>query len=563
MIMHHTLMLARLIFAMATLSAFCAQAQLSDHVDPNFGVEGIRRQVFNVGMNPVKHAIRTDNQIVVLMRGTPGNGYLGLALFDANGSALIPGFGQFNGYTLFGSSQGGLSNTVVPTDLLLLPDNSILVGGQITRTSPTRQEIMVAKFTPNGQPDATFGNNGVVSKGLQLPNYLNLRAHGMALGADGSIYMAGSPTSENVYIARFSASGVADENYGTNGFAVIQQVNPTVGSNCKLAVLSDNRLMAVSVAQFNIEAPFGEYFAPNYSGFQPSGLPDPSFQGGIRPVEENFSTNANPPSSFIIGYDEFFLGDLIRGTNDTLYITGCMLDEDEPDDIDLSTVLISILPDGTYNPALFTTSQLDTLNESFFSNLAGVLILRLTNDDYDCGNALALDGNGLLALAGNGYTDAEDLNFFRVLSTRGEPQNAFGSAGLVTYPSQQVSGLERFIDAEFQSNGALVCLSPDFNATLNREGFYLIRFGESEPLSAVEITSHNSLKLYPNPAETTVCIEGAGEGKSMRILAMNGQCVRQAVFSEVFDVSGLPPGLYWIEISNKSGIQRSLLNVSR
>lgn len=280
-------------------------------------------------------------------------------------------------------------------------------------------------------------------------------------------------------------------------------------------------------------------------------------------MEENFSTNANPPSSFIIGYDEFFLGDLIRGTNDTLYITGCMLDEDEPDDIDLSTVLISILPDGTYNPALFTTSQLDTLNESFFSNLAGVLILRLTNDDYDCGNALALDGNGLLALAGNGYTDAEDLNFFRVLSTRGEPQNAFGSAGLVTYPSQQVSGLERFIDAEFQSNGALVCLSPDFNATLNREGFYLIRFGESEPLSAVEITSHNALKLYPNPAETTVWIEGAGEGKSMRILAMNGQCVRQAVFSEVFDVSGLPPGLYWIEISNKSGIQRSLLNVSR
>ena len=154
----------RLSLLIALFSVFSTQAQFSDQADPGFGLDGVKRQFLTVGMNPVRHAIRSDNQIVVLLSGTQGNGYLGLALFDANGSALVPGFGQFNGYTLFGSSQGGLSNSVVPTDLLLLPDNSILVGGQITRTSPTRQELMVAKFTPNGLPDASFGTT--VKRGL-------------------------------------------------------------------------------------------------------------------------------------------------------------------------------------------------------------------------------------------------------------------------------------------------------------------------------------------------------------------------------------------------------------
>lgn len=552
-----------LFLLLSLLFASSTQAQLSDQPDPGFGLDGVKRQFLNVGMNPVRHAIRSDNQIVVLMRGTQGNGYLGLALFDANGSALVPGFGQFNGYTLFGSSQGGLSNTVVPTDLLLLPDNSILVGGQITRTNPTRQELMVAKFTPNGLPDASFGTNGVVSKGLQFSNFVNLRAHGMALGADGNIYMSGTPIANNAYVAKFSAAGVADDSYGTNGFAVIQQVNPTVGSNCKLAVMSNNRLVAVSVAQFNIEAPFGEYFAPNYSSFLPNGLPDPSFQGGIRPVLEVFSTNANPPSSFQVEYDEFFLGDLIRGTNDTLYLTGCMLDEDEPGEIDLSTVLISILSDGSYNPAFFTTSQLDTLNGSFFSDLSGVLILRLSLDDYDCGNALAVDGSGRLILAGNGYTDDADLNFIRVLSSGGEPQNEFGNSGLILRPSLQASGVERYIDAEFQSNGELICLSPDFDATLNRDGFYLIRYGEDGPLHAPQAVSVSEQRMYPNPASSQIWVEGGEEGSSLRIFNLNGQCVRRAAFSRTVDVSDLSTGLYWLEVSGKSGVRRSMFSIFR
>lgn len=552
-----------LFLLLSLLFASSTQAQLSDQPDPGFGLDGVKRQFLNVGMNPVRHAIRSDNQIVVLMRGTQGNGNLGLALFDANGSALVPGFGQFNGYTLFGSSQGGLSNTVVPTDLLLLPDNSILVGGQITRTNPTRQELMVAKFTPNGLPDASFGTNGLVSKGLQFSNFVNLRAHGMALGADGNIYMSGTPIANNAYVAKFSAAGVADDSYGTNGFAVIQQVNPTVGSNCKLAVMSNNRLVAVSVAQFNIEAPFGEYFAPNYSSFLPNGLPDPSFQGGIRPVLEVFSTNANPPSSFQVEYDEFFLGDLIRGTNDTLYLTGCMLDEDEPGEIDLSTVLISILSDGSYNPAFFTTSQLDTLNGSFFSDLSGVLILRLSLDDYDCGNALAVDGSGRLILAGNGYTDDADLNFIRVLSSGGEPQNEFGNSGLILRPSLQASGVERYIDAEFQSNGELICLSPDFDATLNRDGFYLIRYGEDGPLHAPQAVSVSELRMYPNPASSQIWVEGGEEGSSLRIFNLNGQCVRRAAFSRTVDVSDLSTGLYWLEVSGKSGVRRSMFSIFR
>jgi hypothetical protein len=421
---------------------------------------------------------------------------------------------------------------------------------------------MVAKFTANGLPDITFGNNGVVSKGLQLGNYVNLRAHGMAVDSDGGIYMSGTPTAENAYIVKFSTHGEADDSFGINGFAIVEQVNPTVGSNCKLVSLADNRLVAVSVAQFNIEAPFGEYFAPNYSGFLPNGLPDSEFQGGIRPVAELFATNSNPPSSFQIEYDEFFLGDFIRGHNDTLYLTGCMLDEDEPGQIDLSTVLISILPNGSYNPTLYTTSQLDTLNGSFFSMLSGVLILRLSIDDYDCGNALALNENGILALAGNGYTDAEDLNFVRLLSTRGVPLEAYGNSGLVTRPSQLGSGFERFMDIEFQSNGEMICLSPDFDTNLNREGFYMIRYGENGPLKEAPVLSQTKVKMYPNPSGELVWVEGFTQGAKLRIFNLSGQCVMQGL-SSPFDVSALSSGLYWIEVSGMHEMNRGLLNVVR
>lgn len=82
------------------------------------------------------------------------------------------------------------------------PDSKIVVG------AAGENGIELLRYLPNGQPDPTFGSNGVVA------TTLGGRVNALALDADGRILIA---TASDVM--RFSPSGAPDTGFGSGGTA--------------------------------------------------------------------------------------------------------------------------------------------------------------------------------------------------------------------------------------------------------------------------------------------------------------------------------------------------------
>jgi uncharacterized delta-60 repeat protein len=525
--------------------------QFSDQLDPSFGTDGSKDHFFNISLRPVKIGVRSDNKIVVLMDGTTGNAYLRVVLMNENGTGLESNFGISNSQSTFGSSFGNISEALRPSDMIIMPDNSILIGGQITNSNPTRQDLFVMKLTPNGTLDQSFGENGIISKRLNENFAVNMRAHGMTLAADGSIYIAGSPQLTNVYITHFSADGTPDLDYGVNGWATILQDNPPgSNTNCKLAELSDGRIMAVTAGIFDINADLQGDWAPGYFCFLPNGTLDPNFQNGIRVLFQQYNTSSLPPSSFTIEYDEFILGDLMIGQNDTIYITGSILDEDETSNIDHSTVLISLLPNGEYNPNIVSTSEIDTLNANFLSEVNGQVIYRLTTYEQDQGIKLLMNENQEIVLVGYGFTN-EAVSFIRHLDSRGRPIESFGDNGLVIYNVFELQEIIRFYDGALQSNGELICFSPATNAN-NIQGFNLIRFGENGPLNMSKKPATNQFTIFPNPANRTFQINSPENIEKTNIYDLSGKLILGIENVNSISIESLQAGIYLVELEHQS-----------
>jgi uncharacterized delta-60 repeat protein len=87
-----------------------------------------------------------------------------------------------------GTASAPLSSAGAYSLLVQPPDGKIVVAGTI-RPGPAREDFVVARFTPSGSPDETFGSGGTVTTDLGGPTDV---ASSVALGPDGKIVLAGS-----------------------------------------------------------------------------------------------------------------------------------------------------------------------------------------------------------------------------------------------------------------------------------------------------------------------------------------------------------------------------------
>jgi uncharacterized delta-60 repeat protein len=109
-------------------------------------------------------------------------------------------------------------NDAVASDVVVLSDGSFVVAG--TMQINNRGALFVAKFTNTCTFDATFGNNGIAT-------YLagdGTSARALTVQSDGKIIVVGDeyPTvsdsnDQRILVARFSALGIIDNSFGTNG----------------------------------------------------------------------------------------------------------------------------------------------------------------------------------------------------------------------------------------------------------------------------------------------------------------------------------------------------------
>jgi uncharacterized delta-60 repeat protein len=146
----------------------------------------------------------------------PGNQSHRLLLERLEGRVLLsagdldPSFGAAGKVT----TDFNASSFDQATAIALQPDGKIVVAGSIGEGAGTK--VALARYNPDGSPDTTFGSGGKVTAG---PNQLSARANGVAVQPDGKLLVVAAAGLDGV-VARFHPDGRPDASFGTGGWAV-------------------------------------------------------------------------------------------------------------------------------------------------------------------------------------------------------------------------------------------------------------------------------------------------------------------------------------------------------
>lgn len=138
-----------------------------------------------------------------------------------------------NGY--FISSMPGWDKA---SDLAVQPDCKIVtVGHDGTFFNGT---CVVSRFLPDGSLDNTFGLNGVATFSLSGNDQLN----SVKLQPDGKIIVAGGRLNEALGLARLTPNGALDPSFGNGGKLVFPASTPKLDAPATgLAVLADGKIL--------------------------------------------------------------------------------------------------------------------------------------------------------------------------------------------------------------------------------------------------------------------------------------------------------------------------------
>jgi uncharacterized delta-60 repeat protein len=249
-------------------------------LDTTFGTSGVTTTaVGSVDDFAYSIAVQSDDKILVggtSNTGSPNyNDVYAIARLSASGT-LDAGFGTSGVATVPGASLNG-DDAVL--NLLVQSDGKIVATGGTTCAG----KITLARFSPAGALDASFGTAGVVNSPISSfgSSCSNSDFRGAALQADGSIVVTGYQANPNAsdrdgLIARFTAAGAPDGSFGTNGLVNV----PILGGDdafTGVAVQSNGQIVAagysddgtedvLSIVRVNSDGTFDTSFGPSWSG---------------------------------------------------------------------------------------------------------------------------------------------------------------------------------------------------------------------------------------------------------------------------------------------------------
>ena len=164
--------------------------------------------------------------------------------------------------------------------LALQPDQKVLALGPAS-FSGRGNEIALVRYTTRGVLDPTFGNGGIAtSYGPNAPY-----PTAMVLQDDGRILVAGSApvaAGTSLFVARFLVDGNPDASFGSNGLVVVAFPGSDRSFARAIAVMPDGRIIATGAAVY--QGSPAEVFAA--ARFRVDGTLDPSFgSGGVATID--------------------------------------------------------------------------------------------------------------------------------------------------------------------------------------------------------------------------------------------------------------------------------------
>jgi uncharacterized delta-60 repeat protein len=145
--------------------------------------------------------------------------------------ALDPSFGA-GGFTTTRVGAGASAAQAVALE----PDGRILVVGTAFSNGQTDDDFAVARYTTDGNLDARFGSEGIVTTDFSSDDTRTNpsldRASTVALEPDGKIVVAGFTRGlhQSFAVARLLADGTLDPGFGTTGKAQVSATEPQVNA---------------------------------------------------------------------------------------------------------------------------------------------------------------------------------------------------------------------------------------------------------------------------------------------------------------------------------------------
>ncbi len=210
--------------------------------DPTFGVDGVGIADFDGGVvgifpanNDTPFALGFDGERPVLVGNV--RSYVDTGDF---GMARFTPAGQLD--TTFGT-QGlrveayGGDHPATASALALQPDGKLLVAGNILNGGNRKIDIALARYEANGTFDPSFSlEDGGAGAVLNFGVGANEHSRGLFVQASGSVVVGGG---DNFALARLTSVGRLDSSFGTNGTG---QVTHGRGSAVKLVERTDGSL---------------------------------------------------------------------------------------------------------------------------------------------------------------------------------------------------------------------------------------------------------------------------------------------------------------------------------
>jgi uncharacterized delta-60 repeat protein len=198
-------------------------------VDTNFGVGGKRSISIGCGSDPVKGFItQPDGKIVVATTSVDvhqPNRFDDFAL-----TRFTPAGDVDRSFGVEGTARADFGNvTDIVQSMTIQPDGKILVvGNSVKIGSPSH--IAIARFSPSGDLDASFGNQGLVV--LSVSPFGDA-AMAVAVQQDqkiiiGGIFATGFIQTRTIFdflILRLQPDGSIDSSFGNNGITTVDFAN--------------------------------------------------------------------------------------------------------------------------------------------------------------------------------------------------------------------------------------------------------------------------------------------------------------------------------------------------
>jgi uncharacterized delta-60 repeat protein len=393
-------------------------------LDPAFAARGTLVLGADSAHPATAFALQSDGRIVVAGGDA---GALSVARYSADGT-LDPTFGTAGRVVIDLTPDNDAATAVA-----LAPDGSVLVAAASTTSSPGRSSstLALARFTPTGQPDPTFGTAGV-----GLDNYFTqgrpptLFPSSLVVQPDGKVLVAGTrhditlPASW-VFLHRYNADGAADASFGTAGAADATFPGAGIETGPFVGLQPDGRIVLVTAVG-------NDRFGPNRAGvrrYDAAGGLDPTYP----PTEAPQSLPA----------------DAIFAADGRVVVAGSTWANGPQKDV----AVLSLNPDGSRD-ARFGDNGLRS------TNLGSSSMGSQTEENYDTAAALAFDPAGEVVVAAATYYEFRDQSAHVLLryDDRGNlDQRLGGPSGILGYGSTQHS--REVIDMAVAPDGGILLLS--------------------------------------------------------------------------------------------------------